>query len=292
MKIGVASASHQCEDMRSNFRNCWDVFQDSFPGKESHPFLSGGKVGETACLGYTQAISYVRVTARAGYNIYRMSIEWARIQPHPNVFCATALQRYVDIAKAVHDSGMKLYLCLCHYTVPQWFVAEGAWLSHAAPDIFARYVQYVAGALAPYVDTFLTFNEVNVVSSGYIFAGMPAVGPHAVARMAYYGNHRPTPRASQIMERVNVNLLTSHARAKEIIRDCGHPVAVGLTISIQVMVGSSADQPLFHTSSIHLYTFHCNHSINFHSSLPCSNTCHLSFISILVPFTVLSRNLH
>jgi len=243
LELGVAHASHQIEDMRkAYFKNCWDVFEESFPGALRHPYMRGGKVGDSACLGYTQAKSYVRVVAKAGYGIYRMSIEWARIQPHEDVFCATALERYTDIAKAVRDSGMKLYLCLCHYTCPQWFIAKGGWLSEEAPALFTRYVEYVADALAPFVDTFLTFNETNVVSSGYIFAGMPAVGPHAAARLAYYTG-RSTPPASEIMHRVNVHLLQSHAGAKEVIRGtvCKR---VGLTISMQVMKGESAQQPL------------------------------------------------
>jgi beta-glucosidase len=100
-----------------------------------------------------------------GHNAHRFSIEWARIEPEEGKFDESAFEHYRKVLKALHARGIKPYITLWHFTLPQWFADRGGFERSDAPQIFARYCALVVSRLSDLCDSFSTMNEPNVYAS-------------------------------------------------------------------------------------------------------------------------------
>ncbi len=108
-----------------------------------------------------------------GCNTFRLSVEWARLQPAPDLFDDSALARYVEILTMCHDRGLEPMVTLHHFTHP-WWLGEEFWLRPASPDRFVRHVEHILPALAPHCRRWVTVNEPNIVMlMGWIEGAYP-----------------------------------------------------------------------------------------------------------------------
>jgi len=130
-----------------------------------------------------------------GLNSFRLSIEWARVQPtftnatgRAPAFDGAAVDAYADRVAAIRDSGMEPVLTLQHFTHPAWLGVD-AWLDDATPGAFRAYVEFAVTRLnhrlcdhygQPPVAWYVTINEPNMlVLNTYlnrIFPGGPGAG--------------------------------------------------------------------------------------------------------------------
>jgi beta-glucosidase len=140
--------------------------------------------------------------AAIGCNAFRLSVEWARLEPAPDAPDGAALARYAEILSACVARGMEPVVTLHHFTHPGW-LGEEFWLRPASPDLFARHVARVLPALAPHCRHWVTINEPNIVMlMGWVEGASPP-GRRAAFSDAYC---------------VLDNLLTAHVLATEVIR--------------------------------------------------------------------------
>ncbi|HXA74150.1 MAG TPA: family 1 glycosylhydrolase [Acidimicrobiales bacterium] len=100
--------------------------------------------------------------AALGCNTFRLSVEWARLEPAPEVFDAAALERYAEILSMCVARGLAPMVTLHHFTNPVW-QGEEFWLRPGSPDVFARHVRRILPALVPYCRHWVTINEPNIV---------------------------------------------------------------------------------------------------------------------------------
>ncbi len=129
----------------------------------------------------------VQWMAEMGLACYRMSIDWARVQPTPDRFDEAALAVYREEIMALQQKGISVLLTLHHFTSPMWFAKSGGFLREDAPLVFCNYVQKVVEVLGDIVSEYVTINEPNVyICNGYLFGIWP-VGVRSVtkARGAY-----------------------------------------------------------------------------------------------------------
>ncbi|MGO9854503.1 MAG: family 1 glycosylhydrolase [Acidimicrobiales bacterium] len=111
--------------------------------------------------------------AAIGCNAFRLSVEWARLEPAPGQFDAAALERYAEILSLCTARGLEPMVTLHHFTHP-WWLGEEFWLRPGSPDVFARHVARVVPALAPHCRRWVTVNEPNVVMlMGWIEGACP-----------------------------------------------------------------------------------------------------------------------
>ncbi|MGA2472323.1 MAG: family 1 glycosylhydrolase [Acidimicrobiales bacterium] len=111
--------------------------------------------------------------AAIGCNAFRLSVEWARLEPRPGAFDDAALERYAAILAMCAARGMEPMVTLHHFTHP-WWLGEEFWLRPGSPDVFARHVARVVPALAPYCRRWVTVNEPNIVMlMGWIEGACP-----------------------------------------------------------------------------------------------------------------------
>ncbi|MBK8013434.1 MAG: glycoside hydrolase family 1 protein [Deltaproteobacteria bacterium] len=111
-------------------------------------------------------------------NAYRLSLEWARIEPTPGVYDAAALDQYARMVEALRTRAIEPIVTLLHFTHPSWFHERCPWHQTRtdAPKRFADFVRRVAERLEG-VRYWTVLNEPSVWLAG---AHVGAVIPPAV----------------------------------------------------------------------------------------------------------------
>lgn len=217
---GTATAAHQVEgDNRNADWWEWELGPGS-PCREP----SGG-----ACDHYRRYAEDIALIAGLGFNTYRFSTEWARIEPAGGRFDPAALDHYRRVAETVAEHGMRPMVTLNHFTLPAWVAADGGWLDDRTPARFARYCRAVVEALGEAVEWYCTINEPGMVAfGGYLGAlGWPP-GRHDL----------------RSWETAASGLVEGHRRARTVVREAGHPVRVGATHALQEWTANAAGAPV------------------------------------------------
>lgn len=97
--------------------------------------------------------------AEMGQSLYRLSIEWARIEPRPGEFDAAAVAHYRRMLQSLQAKGIQPMVTLFHFTVPTWFEARGGWTVAENSQYFTRFVSHVSRELGDLVYYWNTVNE-------------------------------------------------------------------------------------------------------------------------------------
>lgn len=115
-----------------------------------------------------------------GFSDYRLSLDWARIEPQPGRHDHQAVEHYRQMLLAGRDAGLTIWVCLLHTALPAWFADDGGFLSPKASTIWARHVDFIAE----------TFGD---LADGW----MPVNNPTAYAQKAYLTGACPPGHISQ-----------------------------------------------------------------------------------------------
>jgi beta-glucosidase len=112
------------------------------------------------------------IYASLGLIHHRLSIEWARIEPERGRPDPAAIAHYRDILATAHDEGVFPWVCLHHFTLPQWFADDGGFLVEAnRTGPWARHVDFVADTFGDLVAGWQPVNETNYYASAAYRAG-------------------------------------------------------------------------------------------------------------------------
>ncbi len=136
-----------------------------------------------------------------GCDAFRMSVEWARVEPAEGEIDDAAMDRYAAILDACHERGLEPLVTLLHFTYPAW-LGDDAWLSPELPDRFAGWVDVAARRLASRCRHWVTINEINVIGLGSYLLGLFPPGRSL---------------ASADMWRALDHLLAAHVRGYEVL---------------------------------------------------------------------------
>jgi beta-glucosidase len=218
---GTATASHQVEGYNTN--NNWWAWE-----QQSGRILQGHKSG-AACdwWGGRWREDFERA-AEGKQNAHRLSIEWSRVQPRPNVWEESALDRYREMARGLVERGMTPLVTLHHFSDPLWLVDKGGWENEAIADDLTPYVRKVVEALKEYVNYWVTINEPNVLAaSAYLFGDFP-----------------PGKQDPATTMRVMANLARAHAAAYHVIHEVQPTARAGLAINYRGFVPAKSWSPL------------------------------------------------
>ncbi len=173
-----------------------------------------------------------------GFNCYRFGIEWARIEPEPNLFSVAMLDHYKRMIEGCVERGLTPMVTFSHWTTPRWFAARGGWAQPDAPALFARFCDRAARHLAASIGYAVTFNEPNLLVASFepprpervrkLIDGMMAaaakasgsdrfaMGQTGISDMAQYTRH----------------LLAAHRLGKAAIKAARSTLPVGVTMAI------------------------------------------------------------
>jgi beta-glucosidase len=165
---GVATAGHQIEggDKTSN----WAAWERA--GRVAQPI---GK----AIDHWNRYEEDLDLAKGLGLTAFRLSLEWAKIEPEPGVFDPAAIKHYHDVLDAVRARGMEPIVTVVHFTYPAWLDAPDAkgragWEADRMPAEFARFAGWAAREYGAKVRWWLTLNEPNTYALvGYLAGKMP-----------------------------------------------------------------------------------------------------------------------
>ena len=169
-----------------------------------------------ACDHFRRFEDDIALFADLGFNAYRFSIEWARIEPAQGEFSWAALDHYRRVLETCHERGLSPVVTFHHFTLPRWAARSGGWENEAAPRWFARYCERTAAHLGHLVGTACTINEPNMPPLlGYLLAWHPPGKRDAVAR-----------------EQVTYALIRAHELGRDALKNARDDLRVGLTLAL------------------------------------------------------------
>ncbi|WP_054812711.1 family 1 glycosylhydrolase [Nocardia arizonensis] len=148
---GVAASGFQSEGHAPDSN--WSRYVAQ--GKTADPYLDSVDF-------YSRYRSDVALAANLGARVYRIGIEWARVQPAPGVWDENGLRFYDDLIGAITAAGMRPMLTLDHWVYPGWEVDRGGW---ADPGMVANWLanaRTVVDRYAPANPLWVTFNEPSI----------------------------------------------------------------------------------------------------------------------------------
>ncbi len=237
---GTATAAHQVEGNNVN-NDGW--LYEHVPGT-----IYAEPSGD-ACDHYHRYREDIALLAELGFNQYRFSIEWARVEPEPGEFSRASLEHYRRMLAACHEHGITPMVTFQHFTSPRWLIAAGGWEDAATPAKFARYCERATRYLGDLIGAACTLNEANI---GRLFTRSGLLPPleqlqqapwwQAAARALDITPERLSPFMFAASDRAVEVLLTSHRRAVEAIKSAADNFPVGLTLALQdIQAGSGGE---------------------------------------------------
>lgn len=178
--------------------------------------------------------------AELGFNMYRFSIEWARIEPEEGEFSRAGLEHYRRMLATCHEHGLTPMVTFHHFTSPRWLIAAGGWEDKDTPDRFARYCEHATQYLGDLIGGACTVNEPNIAllfSKGRFVPSsdspQPAPWQQAAARALGIAPERLAPFIFAGSDRAVETILTAHRRAVEAIKAGPGDFPVGMTLALQ-----------------------------------------------------------
>jgi beta-glucosidase len=204
---GTATAAHQIEG--GNVNNDWWRWEHT-PG--SGVLESSGD----ACDSWHRWVEDVELVHELGFDHYRFSLEWSRIEPAPGEWSTASIDHYRRICDSLREREIEPIVTFHHFTTPVWLSDMGGWEKAEAVDRFAEFCHKAAGALGSGLGRACTLNEPNVVSTlGYVMGMFP-----------------PGRSDSAAARQVTDHFVDAHRRSVEAIRSAVPDLPVGLTLSM------------------------------------------------------------
>ena len=125
--------------------------------------IANHDTGDVACDHYHRYREDVALMQRLGIQAYRFSVAWPRVLPQgrgtPNEPGLAFYDRLID---ALLAAGIKPWLCLYHWDLPQALDDLGGWTTRDIVAWFADYSAFVAQRYGDRVKHFATLNEPSI----------------------------------------------------------------------------------------------------------------------------------
>lgn len=162
--LGVATAATQIEGGDTN--HTWYEFSSR---KET---IRDGTNTLRADDHYQRVKEDVELIAQLHADVYRMSIEWSRIEPKKGEFDPEAMKHYLSEIRLLKKRNIRPMVTLHHFSNPLWFEAMGGFQKKKNNRFFLEYVEYVARFLKDEIRDFCTVNEPNVYAVNSFLLGI------------------------------------------------------------------------------------------------------------------------
>ncbi|REH36361.1 beta-glucosidase [Kutzneria buriramensis] len=217
---GAATAAYQVEGAAVEDGRCesiWDVFC-RMPGR-----VVNGDNGTVATNHYHLLDVDLALMSELNLNAYRFSVSWPRVVDDDGGVNRKGLDFYERLVDGLLDRGIRPFLTLYHWDLPQRLEHQGGWAQRDTALHFADYAQVVHEALGDRVDDWTTLNEPYCASLlGY------AAGVHAP------GRREPRAAAAAVH-----HLLLAHGLARKVIDK-----RVGISLNLYAVDPVNPDDPV------------------------------------------------
>jgi beta-glucosidase len=227
---GTATAAHQVE---GNNTNC-----DFWLLEHAADTVFREPSGD-ACDHFYRYPQDIALLAQYGFDAYRFSIEWARIEPEPGHFSTAALDHYRRMLAACLENGIQPCVTFHHFTSPRWFTTDGGWEDAKAVDSFARYCERATRHLGDLIGTAYTINEANLTAALAVRGILPRDGLKShvpffaeTARRCGTTLDRFGPFLFGNPFRIRDVMFDAHIKSREILKSGPGKFPVGVTLAM------------------------------------------------------------
>ncbi|GAB3479068.1 GH1 family beta-glucosidase [Marinomonas epiphytica] len=211
--FGVATAAFQIEGANSADKRLpciWDTFCAT-PGK-----VLNGDNGAVACDHYYRWKEDIALIKSLGVDAYRLSISWPRVMDEQGKPNSAGLDFYRNLLKKLKQEGIKTFVTLYHWDLPQHLEEKGGWLNRETAYRFKEYAELATRELNAWVDSWATFNE-----------------PFCAAILGYeLGIHAPGLAKPEYGRQAAHHILLAHGLALPTIRKNAPDAQVGIVLNM------------------------------------------------------------
>jgi len=211
--MGAATAAYQIEGAiheDGRLPSIWDTFSAT-PGK-----TLAGDTGEFACDHYHRWEEDVELLASLNVGAYRLSISWPRVMTIDGQPNQKGIAFYRKLLTALRAKGLKTYVTLYHWDLPQHLEDKGGWVSRDTAYKFADYADMISKELTGLVDAWATLNE-----------------PWCSAMHGYgTGHHAPGKQDVVLATQAMHHLLLGHGLAVQHLRANDPSAQVGIVANV------------------------------------------------------------
>jgi len=197
--FGVATSAYQIEgatEEGGRTASIWDTFSRE-PGN-----IHNDDNGDIACDHYHLWKQDIEMIHGLGVDAYRLSISWPRILPQDGQVNPQGLKFYQQIIEECTSLGLKVYVTLYHWDLPQYLEDKGGWLNRETAYKFAEYADVVSRYFGDKIDVYTTLNE-----------------PYVSAFLGYrWGEHAPGIKGDKEGYIAAHHLLLGHGLAMPVLR--------------------------------------------------------------------------
>ncbi len=163
--FGVATSAYQVE---GGIENDWSEWERAGKLKEAH-----ARCG-LAVDHWNRYEEDYGLARDAGASAFRMSLEWARVEPERGKLDGAVLEAYRERLKKMAAYGLRPVVTLHHFTHPTWFHRETPWHLPESVEAFRAYVRACVPVLRGLDALVITLNEPMVLLlGGYLQGLMP-----------------------------------------------------------------------------------------------------------------------
>ncbi|MBM3210241.1 glycoside hydrolase family 1 protein [Candidatus Saccharibacteria bacterium] len=189
-KVQAAQSRHQYADLE-----LWD--------EHIKPLATDAKsyIVNSAINHYRRYEEDFSLARKMGLTSFRVSIEWALIEPKEGAWDAAAIAYYVRYFKALKAAELEPVVTLFHNTLPTWFAANGGFCKRSNVRYFERFAQKITEELGAYFKYVITIHQ-----------------PDTYAQEAYlHGNWPPLQKSRFAYAKVLRNLAFAHTKIAQML---------------------------------------------------------------------------
>jgi len=222
--FGAATAAYQIEGAAfedGRTASIWDAFC-RVPGA-----VVGGDDGDVACDHYHRMPQDVALMRELGLQTYRFSTSWARVRPDGGTVNPAGVDFYSRLVDELLEAGIKPWLTLYHWDLPQALQERGGWTVRETADRFTEYALSMHDALGDRVTAWTTLNEPWCASFLSYTGGEHAPGHQSVAEGLLASHH----------------LLLGHGQVVRELRARDASVSLGITLNHTVADAADPTDP-------------------------------------------------
>ncbi|MYQ76421.1 MULTISPECIES: glycoside hydrolase family 1 protein [unclassified Streptomyces] len=228
--MGASTSAHQVEG--NNVSSDWWTL-------ENHPESFVQEPSGDAADSFHRWPEDMDLLRELGFDSYRFSIEWARVEPERGRISRAALAHYRAMVRGALERGLTPVVTLHHFTSPQWFSELGGWTAPGADELFAAYARTCADVLREGVRHVATINEPNIMALMYALKRHAA--EHGWESIAHGANAAREAGAAAVDPasfapdpEVIRALIGAHRAATAALKETVPGVQVGWTVANQV----------------------------------------------------------
>ena len=162
MLLGVSTASTQIEG--GNVNSNWNDWYAQ--GK-----ITDGTDPATGNDHWEKWQEDTELLSEMGLQLYRFSVEWARLMPQEGKVDETVVLRYRRELELLREKGIRSLLTIHHFSNPMWFEGKGGFTKEENLGDYLSLVELVIDRFGDLCSDYITINEPNVYTTNSFFFG-------------------------------------------------------------------------------------------------------------------------